>query len=154
MGEIEIELYRDKAPISVKNFLNYVKKGFYNGTIFHRVMPGFMIQGGGFTRSMQQKLTDDPIKNEADNGLSNKRGTVAMARTQFKDSATAQFFINLVNNGYLDHKSELRFGYCVFGKVVKGMDVVDRIARVQTQTRGMHANVPVSPVMIQSVTVK
>ncbi len=148
-GEIEVELDEDKAPISVKNFLAYVDSGFYNGTIFHRVIPGFMIQGGGFTADMQEKPTQSPIKNEADNGLHNVRGTLAMARTQAKDSATSQFFINHKDNAFLDHGAR-DFGYAVFGKVVRGMDVVDQIAGVTTSNRGMNQNVPLQPVTLVS----
>lgn len=149
LGEIEVELEADKAPVSVQNFLSYVDSGFYNGTIFHRVIPGFMIQGGGFDADMQQKTPRAPIKNEADNGLHNVRGTLAMARTQAVDSATSQFFINHKDNAFLDHGSR-DFGYAVFGKVVKGMDVVDQIAQVPTGNRGMHQNVPRTPVLIKS----
>lgn len=148
-GEIEVELEADKAPISVKNFLDYVDAGFYNGTVFHRVIPGFMIQGGGFATDMSQKDTNAPIKNEADNGLRNQRGTLAMARTQAVNSATSQFFINHNDNVFLDHGSR-DFGYAVFGKVVRGMDVVDQIANVPTGNRGMHQNVPLQPVVILS----
>ncbi|WP_443191245.1 peptidylprolyl isomerase [Pseudomonas indica] len=148
-GEIEIELEAEKAPVSVKNFLAYVDSGFYNGTIFHRVIPGFMIQGGGFDAEMQQKDTQAPIKNEADNGLHNVRGTLAMARTQAVNSATSQFFINHQDNAFLDHGSR-DFGYAVFGKVVRGMDVVDQIAQVPTGNRGMFQNVPRQPVVILS----
>ncbi|AYF87730.1 MULTISPECIES: peptidylprolyl isomerase [unclassified Pseudomonas] len=148
-GEIEVELEADKAPVSVKNFLDYVDAGFYNGTVFHRVIPGFMIQGGGFDTDMSQKDTRDPIKNEADNGLRNLRGTLAMARTQAVNSATSQFFINHNDNAFLDHGSR-DFGYAVFGKVVRGMDVVDQIANVPTGNRGMFQNVPLQPVVILS----
>ncbi|MBT8766566.1 peptidylprolyl isomerase [Metapseudomonas boanensis] len=148
-GEIEVELEAEKAPASVKNFLEYVDAGFYNGTIFHRVIPGFMIQGGGFDTDLQQKETRGPIKNEADNGLHNVRGTLAMARTQERDSATSQFFINHKDNAFLDHGSR-DFGYAVFGKVVRGLDVVDQIASVPTGNRGMYQNVPLKPVMILS----
>ncbi|MDE3739949.1 peptidylprolyl isomerase [Metapseudomonas resinovorans] len=148
-GEIEVELEADKAPVSVKNFLDYVDAGFYNGTVFHRVIPGFMIQGGGFDTDMSQKDTRDPIKNEADNGLRNLRGTLAMARTQAVNSATSQFFINHNDNAFLDHGSR-DFGYAVFGKVVRGMDVVDQIANVPTGNRGMFQNVPMQPVVILS----
>ena len=149
LGEIEVELNADKAPVSVKNFLDYVDSGFYDGTIFHRVIPGFMVQGGGFTADMQQKNTRAPIVNEADNGLHNVRGTLAMARTQDKDSATSQFFINHRDNAFLDHGSR-DFGYAVFGKVVRGMDVVDQIAQVPTGNQGMFQNVPREPVKIIS----
>ena len=147
LGEVEVEVLADQAPISAKNFLSYVDSGFYNGTQFHRVIPGFMIQGGGFDAQMQQKDTQAPIKNEADNGLHNVRGTLAMARTQARDSATSQFFINHKDNAFLDHGSR-DFGYAVFGRVTRGMDVVDRIAQVPTGNRGMHQNVPLEPVLI------
>ena len=146
-GDIEIELNAEKAPISTQNFLGYVESGFYNGTQFHRVIPGFMVQGGGFDADMRQKDTNAPIKNEADNGLHNVRGTLAMARTQVRDSATSQFFINHKDNAFLDHSSR-DFGYAVFGKVTRGMDVVDKIAQVPTGNRGMHQNVPREPVLI------
>lgn len=149
LGEIEIELAADKAPISTKNFLAYVESGFYDGTQFHRVIPGFMIQGGGFDADMSEKDTQAPIKNEADNGLRNERGTLAMARTQVVDSATSQFFINHKDNAFLDHGGR-DFGYAVFGKVVRGMEVVDKIAQVPTGNRGMHQNVPRQPVLIVS----
>lgn len=149
LGEIEVELDAQKAPVSAKNFLSYVDSGFYNGVQFHRVIPGFMVQTGGFTAAMQQKDTQAPIKNEADNGLHNVRGTLAMARTSDVNSATSQFFINLSDNAFLDHGGR-DFGYAVFGKVVRGMEVVDRIARVRTGNRGMHQNVPVEPVLIES----
>ncbi len=144
MGTITLELDEAKAPVTVKNFCEYAKSGHYNGTIFHRVIDGFMIQGGGFTPSMDQKETRDPIKNEAGNGLSNARGTIAMARTQVVDSATSQFFINLVDNSFLDHRGAdpRAFGYAVFGKVVDGMDVVDKIAKVKTRSVGYYENVP------------
>jgi len=157
MGSIVIELYPDKAPKSSANFLAYVKEGFYNGTIFHRVIPGFMIQGGGMTPDMQRKQTRAAIPNEADNGLSNDRGTVAMARLGEPDSATAQFFINLVDNKALNFKSKSNgssWGYAVFGKVVEGMDVVDKIAAVSTTTSGQYENVPSKPVVIQKVTLE
>lgn len=149
LGEIEIELAADKAPISTKNFLAYVESGFYDGTQFHRVIPGFMVQGGGFDADMSEKDTQAPIKNEADNGLRNERGTLAMARTQVVDSATSQFFINHKDNAFLDHGGR-DFGYAVFGKVVRGMEVVDKIAQVPTGNRGMHQNVPRQPVLIVS----
>jgi cyclophilin family peptidyl-prolyl cis-trans isomerase len=154
-GDITIELNAAKAPVTVKNFLSYVRDGFYNGTIFHRVIPGFMIQGGGLTAEMHEKSAKAPIKNEAGNGLKNVRGTIAMARTPDVDSATCQFFINLVDNGSLDHKNDTPegFGYCVFGKVVAGMDVVDAIAKVKTGTRLPHENVPRETVTILSVVV-
>jgi len=149
MGEIELELEAEKAPISVENFLGYVERGFYDGTVFHRVIPGFMVQGGGFDEGLNQKPTAQPIKNEADNGLHNVRGTVAMARTQNVDSATSQFFINHRDNDFLDHGSR-DFGYAVFAKVVRGMDVVDQIAQVPTGNRSMMQNVPLQPVKIIS----
>ena len=153
MGDVEIELFQDKAPVTVANFLSYANKGFYNGTIFHRVMSNFMIQGGGFTPGMKEKKTLSPIKNEAGNGLQNKAGTVAMARTGEVDSATSQFFINVVNNPSLDHKSSTTdgYGYCVFGKVIKGMDVVGKIRSVQTGTVGYYDDVPVKDVIIYSI---
>lgn len=148
-GEIEVELEAEKAPISVENFLAYVESGHYDDTIFHRVIPGFMIQGGGFTEDMNQKSTRAPIRNEADNGLHNVRGTLAMARTAVKDSATSQFFINHRDNAFLDHGSR-DFGYAVFGRVVRGMDVVDQIAQVPTARQGMMQDVPREPVKIIS----
>jgi peptidyl-prolyl cis-trans isomerase B (cyclophilin B) len=155
LGEITIELYPDKAPATVANFLKYVKDGFYNGTIFHRVIPTFMIQGGGFDAQMNQKPTLPPIKNEADNGLKNDKYTLAMARTNIPDSATAQFFINVVDNPFLNHtaKTPQGWGYAVFGKVIKGQDVVDKIKAVATATKGMHQNVPVEAVTIVKATV-
>ena len=149
MGEIEIELEAEKAPVSVRNFLEYVESGYYDGTVFHRVIPGFMIQGGGFNEGLSQKKTRAPIKNEADNGLHNVRGTLAMARTQNVDSATSQFFINHRDNDFLDHGTR-DFGYAVFAKVVRGMDVVDQIAQVPTGNRSMMQNVPLTPVKIIS----
>ena len=155
MGKIELELDDAKAPKTVANFIAYAKAGHYDGTIYHRVIPNFMIQGGGFTKDMSQKKTNDPIKNEADNGLKNLRGTIAMARTMVVDSATSQFFINLVDNGFLDFRGPhpSMYGYAVFGKVTSGMDVVDKIAAVRTGNHGMHQNVPVEPVVIKKVTV-
>ena len=149
-GDILVELYPDKAPETVANFLKYVDDGFYNNTIFHRVIPGFMIQGGGLTARMQQKDTSAPIKNEADNGLKNDRGTIAMARTMVPHSATAQFFINLVDNDFLNFQapSGNGWGYCVFGRVTEGMDVVDKIAKVKTTTVGMYQDVPSDLVVI------
>lgn len=148
-GEVAIELFPDEAPVTVENFLGYVEQGFYDGTIFHRVIPGFMIQGGGFTAEMQQKVTGPPITNEAGNGLKNERGTLAMARTSDVHSATAQFFINLEDNAVLDHGVR-DFGYAVFGRVTDGMDVVDRIASVETGAKGPHRDVPAEPVVIES----
>ncbi len=155
LGEITLELYPDKAPATVANFLQYVKDGFFNGTIFHRVIPTFMIQGGGFDAQMNQKPTKAPIKNEADNGLKNEAYTVAMARTMDPNSATAQFFINVADNQFLNHtaKTPQGWGYAVFGKVVKGQDVVDKIKAVPTANKGMHQNVPVEPVTIIKATV-
>jgi peptidyl-prolyl cis-trans isomerase B (cyclophilin B) len=149
-GKIVIELYPDKAPQTVQNFLSYVDAGHYNSTIFHRVIPNFMIQGGGMTAGMKEKPTRPPVKNEADNGLKNQRGTIAMARTQVPDSATAQFFISTADNDFLDFKNKTiqGWGYAVFGKVVEGMDVVDAIAKVKTGNRGGHQDVPVDTVMI------
>jgi cyclophilin family peptidyl-prolyl cis-trans isomerase len=153
LGDIQLELFMDKAPITVKNFMKYVDKGFFTNTLFHRVIPGFMIQGGGFTPGMAQKETDPPIKNEAGNGLSNARGTIAMARTSIVDSATSQFFINVVDNTFLDHQnnSQEGFGYCVFGKVTKGMDVVDKIVSVPRGIVGGNQDVPNTDVLIKSV---
>jgi len=154
-GTIVAELDAEKAPVSAENFVSYAKKGNYNGTIFHRVIDGFMIQGGGFTQEMEMKKTDPQIKNEADNGLKNTRGTLAMARTSVVDSATSQFFINLVDNGFLDHrdKSSQGYGYAVFGKVVEGMDVVDAIGKVKTGNARGFADVPLEPVVIENVSV-
>lgn len=153
-GQIRIELDQERAPVTVANFLEYVRSGHYNGTIFHRVIPGFMIQGGGMTADMREKSGRAPIKNEAGNGLKNARGTLAMARTGVVDSATAQFFINVSDNEFLNHKDETArgFGYAVFGKVTDGMDVVDEIVKVRTSTRGHHENVPSEPVVINSAT--
>lgn len=153
-GDIVIELNADKAPVTVENFLDYVRDGFYDGTIFHRVIANFMIQGGGFNDQMIQKPTRDPIKNEADNGLKNDRGTVAMARTTDPDSATAQFFINHKDNVFLNYTapSEQGWGYCVFGQVTDGMDVVDEIAKVKTTNRDGHSDVPEEAIVITSAT--
>jgi cyclophilin family peptidyl-prolyl cis-trans isomerase len=152
MGNIELELYADSAPLTVKNFLRYVDEGFYNGTVFHRVINSFMIQGGGFTPDLQQKTTHPPVRNEAKNGLKNLRGTIAMARTMAPHSATSQFFINHVDNANLDYPGADGWGYTVFGKVTAGMKTVDKIADVYTITRmGMH-NVPEKPVVIESIT--
>jgi len=151
-GDITIELFADKSPLSVKNFLSYADDKFYDGTIFHRVIKGFMIQGGGLTADMREKSGKPPIKNEAANGLNNLRGTLAMARTNEIDSATCQFFINHKDNPFLDHKDNADgFGYAVFGKVIAGMDVVDAIASVPTGNKGMHQDVPREPVIILSV---
>jgi cyclophilin family peptidyl-prolyl cis-trans isomerase len=152
MGDIKIELFKEKAPITVKNFLNYVKDGFYDGLIFHRVIKDFMVQGGGMTEALEQKKPKFAIKNEATNGLSNTRGTLAMARTAVVDSATSQFFINTVDNLFLNHagKQPDRYGYCVFGQVIEGMDVVDQIRAVKTGNKNGHGDVPVEPVFIRS----
>jgi cyclophilin family peptidyl-prolyl cis-trans isomerase len=152
-GRIVLELYPDKAPETVENFLGYVKSGFFDGTVFHRVIQNFMIQGGGFSPDMKQKETRAPIVNEAQTGLKNERGTVAMARTNDPNSATSQFFINTVNNASLDYQNTRNPGYAAFGRVVEGMDVVDAIAAVQTTRKGMFADVPVEPVTIEKATV-
>jgi cyclophilin family peptidyl-prolyl cis-trans isomerase len=156
MGVIEIELNEEKAPITVKNFLSYVDEKFYHETIFHRVITGFMIQGGGFDKDMKDKKTRPSIKNEASNGLENENGTIAMARTSDPHSATAQFFINVATNSALNYRGPAPqdIGYAVFGKVVKGMDVVKRILTVETGSQGPHQNVPRNPVMIKSITRK
>jgi peptidyl-prolyl cis-trans isomerase B (cyclophilin B) len=150
-GDIKIELNHEKAPKTAANFENYVKEGFYNGVIFHRVIDGFMIQGGGFEPGMTQKSTNAPIENEADNGLENKKGTLAMARTMDPHSASAQFFINVADNAFLNHtsKSTEGWGYCVFGEVVEGMDVVDRIKAVRTTMAMGHQDVPAEDVIIE-----
>jgi len=153
MGNIVIELNEQAAPVTVKNFIEYVEAGFYDGLIFHRIIPGFMIQGGGFTQQMAQKETRDPIVNEAKYGLSNMRGTIAMARSSDPDSATAQFFINHKDNDFLDYIDDSKAGYAAFGKVTEGMDVVDAIASVETATRNGMDDVPVEPVTIQSAKV-
>ncbi len=151
LGNIEIELDEKEAPLSAANFMAYVDSGHFDGTIFHRVIPGFVIQGGGFTADMSQKRTLAPIKNEADNGLKNLRGTLSMARTNDINSATSQFFINLRDNASLDH-SRGNFGYAVFGRVTKGMDVVDKIAAVDTGRKKGHEDVPVEPVVVTKAT--
>jgi len=153
-GKIVLELYPDKAPETVKNFLSYVDAGYYNGTIFHRVIPDFMIQGGGFTVDMKRKTTRPPIKNEADKGLKNWRGTIAMARTGDPHSATAQFFINSKNNDFLNFRSKTQqgWGYAAFGRVVEGMKTLDAISAVQTRTQGRYRDVPAEPVVIQRAT--
>jgi len=153
MGDIVIELNEEAAPVTVRNFLDYVEDGFFNGKIFHRVIPNFMIQGGGFTAEMTQDKTCDPIANEANNGLKNERGTIAMARTSNPDSATAQFFINHTDNDFLNYAGGANPGYAVFGKTVEGMDVVDAIAAVETATRNGMDDVPVEPVVIKSATI-
>ncbi|MCA1799661.1 MAG: peptidyl-prolyl cis-trans isomerase [Xanthomonadaceae bacterium] len=154
-GAIGLELDAEKTPVTVANFIAYAKAGHYDGTLFHRVIPGFMIQGGGFDAQMQQKPTNAPIRNEADNGPSNERGTVAMARTNDPHSATSQFFINLKDNDFLDNVTNTAsgWGYCVFGRVVSGMDVIDKIAGVSTGTAGGHRDVPREPVVIERVEV-
>ena len=154
-GPLRIELFEDKAPRSVANFLAYVRDGHYNGTIFHRVIDGFMIQGGGFEPGMKQKPVRDPIPNEAANGLKNDKGTLAMARTNDPHSATAQFFINVADNDFLNHRAPTPqyWGYAVFGRVTQGYEVVEKIARVPTTNAGFHQNVPAQPVLIQSVRV-
>jgi peptidyl-prolyl cis-trans isomerase A (cyclophilin A) len=151
-GDVTIELQHDKAPKSVENFLQYVRDGFYSNTIFHRVIDGFMVQGGGFTTDMAQKTTRAPIPLESQNGLKNELGTVAMARTSNPNSATAQFFINTVNNPNLNYPQPDGFGYAVFGKVVKGMDVIEKISKTPTEFKGMMRDVPSTPIVIQSIT--
>jgi len=153
MGDIEIELDATKAPVTVENFLQYVKDGFYDGTIFHRVIDGFMIQGGGLEPGMKEKQTRAPIQNEADNGLPNARGTIAMARTNDPHSATAQFFINVADNAFLNFRSQSMdgWGYCVFGKVINGMEIVDAIKGVATTTKGFHQDVPSQDVVIKKI---
>lgn len=155
-GDISIELNHEKAPRTAENFEQYVRDGHYDGTLFHRVIPGFMIQGGGFDTDFNQKPTRDTIENEADNGLKNTKGTLAMARTQDPHSASSQFFINLADNDFLNHsgKSLQGWGYCVFGEVVEGMEVVEKIAAVPTTRRGMHADVPAEDVVIQRAYIK
>ncbi|MGC7560649.1 peptidylprolyl isomerase [Pasteurella sp. PK-2025] len=161
-GDIKIQLHHDKAPNTAENFLNYCKSGFYDNTIFHRVIDGFMIQGGGMDVNMREKNTNAPIQNEANNGLSNKRGTIAMARTSDPHSATAQFFINVADNLFLDYRAKEMYGrevvqewgYCVFGEVVEGMDVVDKIKGVKTGNKGFHQDVPKEEILITSVTVE
>jgi len=153
-GNIVIETYPDKAPITVKNFESYVNEDFYNGTIFHRVIDGFMIQGGGFTKDMSQKETDAPIKNEADNSLKNEKYSIAMARTSIPDSATSQFFINIKDNDFLDYAGQSSPGYCVFGKVIEGQDVVDKIANLKTRVKNGMGDVPIKTVKINSIKVK
>jgi peptidyl-prolyl cis-trans isomerase B (cyclophilin B) len=154
-GDITLELNADKAPITVANFLQYVESGFYDGVIFHRVINDFMVQGGGFDANMKQKKTQDEIKNEADNGLSNDNYTVAMARTSIPDSASSQFFINVADNDFLNHtaKTSSGWGYCVFGKVVEGMDVVDKMKAVKTTSKDGHRDVPAETVVIEKASV-
>jgi cyclophilin family peptidyl-prolyl cis-trans isomerase len=155
-GSFTIELFQDKAPVSVENFLQYVHEGFYAGTIFHRVVAGYVVQGGGYTPDLNEKPTRPPIQNEATNGLSNQRGTVAMARTRMVRSGTSQFFVNVVDNRRLDHTgySPDDFGYAVFGRVVEGMDVVDRISKLPTTIKDGMESVPIDPVIIKGITVK
>ena len=152
-GDIAIELDDNKAPVTVENFLAYSRDGFYNGTIFHRVIPGFVVQGGGHLPGLEEKETKTPIKNEADNKLSNLRGTIAMARTQVVDSATSQFYFNLKDNTMLDHKNKTSegFGYCVFGKITDGLAIIDEIAGAKTGTKGFYRDVPEEDIMIESV---
>ena len=154
MGAMKAELWADKAPGTVANFMAYVDKKYYDGLIFHRVIDGFMIQGGGFTPDMRQKATDKPIKNEASAALANDRGTLAMARTSDINSATSQFFVNLADNDFLNHKSKSPdgYGYCAFGELVDGLDVLDAIGKVETGSRGGHGDVPVETVEIKSIT--
>jgi cyclophilin family peptidyl-prolyl cis-trans isomerase len=152
-GDFSAEIFADKAPVTAENFLAYVKEGFFDGLIFHRVIPRFMIQGGGFDKDMKQKSAKAPIKNEAGNGLKNTTGMLAMARTNVVDSATCQFFVNVADNDFLDHRSNNAdgFGYAVFGKVTNGMDVVQKIEKVKTGSRGLQQDVPVEPVVIKSI---
>ncbi len=150
LGNFTVELFGDKAPVSAENFLKYVDEGFFDGTVFHRIVPGFVIQGGGFTEDMSQKKNHPPIKNEADNGVKNTRGTLSMARTNDINSATSQFFVNLKDNDFLDN-SRGNFGYAVFGKVAEGMDVIDKIAAVKTGRRKGFEDVPLDPVVMTSV---
>lgn len=156
LGDVTAEIFADKAPASAENFLSYVKDGFFDGLIFHRVIPRFMVQGGGFDNDMKQKQAKAPIKNEAGNGLKNVTGTLAMARTNVVDSATCQFFINVNDNDFLDHKNNNPdgFGYAVFGRVTDGMDVVHKIEKVKTGNRGLHQDVPAEPVVILSMQIK
>jgi len=152
MGSFKIELYPEQAPVTVKNFLDYVDKKFFDGTTFHRVIPGFVIQGGGFDKDMMRKATLPPIKNEATNGLKNLKATLSMARTNDINSATSQFFVNLKDNASLDHVGDAQYGYAVFGKVVQGFEVIEKIAGVKTTTKGPNADVPEKPVIINSAT--
>ncbi|ABO34770.1 peptidyl-prolyl cis-trans isomerase, cyclophilin type [Methanococcus maripaludis C5] len=154
LGTIKIELFKEKAPITVENFKKYAETGFYEGTIFHRVIQSFMVQGGGFTKDGVQKETMPEIKNEAKNGLSNKRGTIAMARTNVVDSATSQFFINTVENMFLNYKNDANYGYAVFGEMTEGFEVLDKIAAVKTGNKGYFADWPVEDVIIEKVTIE
>lgn len=149
LGDVTIELYPDQAPETVENFLQYTGNGFYDGTIFHRVIPGFVLQGGGFTPELDRKTTREPIRNESDNGLKNLRGTLSMARLPDPHSATSQFFVNLADNPHLDHQGGSQWGYAVFGRIVDGMDVIDAIAGVKTTTTAGHRDVPAEPVIIE-----
>jgi cyclophilin family peptidyl-prolyl cis-trans isomerase len=155
LGSFQVELFADKSPLTAANFVDYVKAGFYDGMIFHRVIPGFMVQGGGMSPGLKEKSTQAPIKNEADNGVLNTRGSIAMARTSDPNSATSQFFINLADNAFLDFKSKdsSGWGYCAFGAVSGGMDTIDAIAKVETGNKGFHQNVPRTEIVIESVTV-
>mgnify|MGYP001048008099 CR=1 FL=1 len=153
MGNFTVEVYPDKAPKTVANFLQYVKDGFYKGTIFHRVMDGFMVQGGGLTPDMKEKDTHPPVENEANNGLKNNKYTIAMARRMDPNSASAQFYVNVVDNNMLNYPGQDGFGYTVFGKVVDGTDTIDKIKAVETTTKGSYQNVPVKPIVIESATV-
>lgn len=155
LGELKVELFMDKSPVTAENFLEYVKEGFYDGTIFHRVIPGFVAQGGGMLPGMKEKQTRAPIKNEADNAVSNARGTLSMARTSDPHSASSQFFINLVDNARLDFQSRNAggWGYCVFGKVTEGMDIVDRMAEAETGNRMGHSDVPVQDIVLESISI-
>ena len=152
LGAFTIDLFEDEAPVTVKNFLEYVDAGHFDGTVFHRVIPGFMVQGGGMTEDLRQKPTRNPIKNEASNGLKNRRGTLSMARTNDPDSATSQFFINLVDNAFLDPSPRSGAGYAVFGCITEGMSVVDAMTKVKTGKRGMHDDVPAEPIKVVSAT--
>lgn len=154
VGDIEVELFEKEAPKTVANFLSYVKKGHYDGTIFHRIIPGFVVQGGGMTPEMKEKPTDDPIENEAANGLKNDRMTLSMARTRAPHSATSQFYINLKYNRDLDKRYAAdRYGYCVFGRVIKGEEIVDKMAKVKTGNKGPHSDVPVEPIVVKKATI-
>lgn len=150
-GTFTVQLFDKQAPITVENFYRYADEGYFDGTVFHRVIPGFMVQGGGLTEDLKNKKGHDPIKNEATNGLKNKRGTLSMARTNDINSATSQFFINVVDNDFLDHKGASNYGYAVFGRIDSGMEVVDAIVAVKTGSRGGHQDVPVEPIFIESV---